>query len=249
MSDITIFHTNDLHGKFRPELAETIIAERAKAGCSMLVDAGDAVSSGNIYFRPGGEPVMAKMTELGYDAMTMGNREFHFMECGLKSKVRLADFPVLCGNLRAKNDKTVSSVGESVFFDLSGLRVGVLGLSVPMIRKGMTAEKLSPFWFEDPIDTAEVLVPVLRKDSDVLIALTHIGLKRDMELAERVSGIDLIVGGHSHDLLNDLIMVGNTAIAQAGWWGNCFGRVDISLSGSKGRPEITGEIIEVCARK
>lgn len=245
MSDFMIFHTNDLHGKLRPELAETITAERKAAGLSLLLDAGDAVSSGNIYFRPGGEPVLAGMNELGYDAMAMGNREFHFMEYGLKSKVGMAEFPVLCANLEAGGADV--PVGKSALFDLGGTRVAVLGLCVPMITRGMAARKVSPFLFDDPVETAAAMAPELKENSDFLIALTHIGLKRDLELAEKVPGIDLIIGGHSHDVLREMVFIGDTAVAQAGWWGNCLGRIDVSLS--EGRPRMSGDIMEVRSSK
>lgn len=102
MPDITILHTNDFHGKMPPLAQEIIAREKASSPNPVLLDAGDAVSSGNIYYRPCGEPILAKMTELGYDAMAMGNREFHFLAAGLRSKVKLARFPVLAANLRDK---------------------------------------------------------------------------------------------------------------------------------------------------
>ena len=226
MPDLTILHTNDFHGKLSDALADRIAREKSSAEHCILLDAGDAVSSGNIYYRPGGEPVLARMSDLGYDAMAIGNREFHFLGPGLKSKVKLARFPILCANLQSELDLGPSVV-PSVILDV-GMRVGIFGLTVPMVTKRMMVSKLSPFWFEDPIETAKGLVPKLRSGCELLIALTHIGLKADMELARLVPGIDIIVGGHSHATLDKPEVVGQTTIVQAGSWGRFLGRVDVS---------------------
>jgi 2',3'-cyclic-nucleotide 2'-phosphodiesterase (5'-nucleotidase family) len=243
MPDLTILHTNDLHGKMTDRAADIIAREKSAAGRCLLLDAGDAVSSGNVYYRPGGEPVLARMTELGYDAMVMGNREFHFLEAGLKSKVKLARFPILCANIRGKDGKLPPAVKPSASWDLDGLRVACFGLTVPMITKRMKVSRLSPYYFEHPIDIAAEIVPTLRPECDLLIALTHTGFRADMELAESVAGIDLVVGGHSHTVLNEPAMVGDTAIVQTGFWGHYLGKTEITIAGA--RPEIRTTLIDL----
>ena len=234
MPDLTILHTNDLHGKLSDVVAERIAREKASAEHCLLLDAGDAISSGNIYFRPGGEPVLARMSELGYDAMAMGNREFHFLGQGLKSKVKLAKFPILCANFESDFDigTLVCPCAAGV---IGGLKFVIIGLTVPMITKRMKASRLSPFWFEDPIETAKKFVPGLKAYSDLLIALTHIGLKADMELAQSVPGIDIIVGGHTHAVLQEPVTIAGTTIVQAGSWGRFLGRVDVRGTAISGK--------------
>lgn len=237
MPDLTILHTNDLHGKLSDRIAERIASEKASAEHCILLDAGDAISSGNIYYRPSGEPMLARMSEIGYDVMAMGNREFHFLAAGLKSKVKLARFPILCANLRSELDLG-QSVVPSVILDV-GLKIGILGLTVPMITKRMKVSKFSPFWFDDPIQTAVELVPELRSSCDLLIVLTHIGLKADMELARSAPGIDIIVGGHTHAVLHEPLVVGGTTIVQAGSWGRFLGRVDVRGT------HVSGKLIDI----
>lgn len=246
MAVLTILHTNDFHGKLTSHGAEIIAREKESSGPCLLLDCGDAVSSGNIYYRPGGEPILAQMSDLHYDAMVMGNREFHFLSTGLRSKVKLARFPVLCANICSKAGDVGPTVVPSMVFDIAGLRVGVFGLTVPMITKKMLASKVSPYWFADPIDTARELVAALRPQVDVLVALTHIGLQKDQELAGEISGIDLVVGGHTHAVLQEPRLVGRTAIVQAGWWGHYLGKVAYSPpSSSGGMPELRGELIDL----
>jgi 2',3'-cyclic-nucleotide 2'-phosphodiesterase (5'-nucleotidase family) len=243
MPEITILHTNDLHGKLSNHAAEIIAREKARSPNVLLLDAGDAVASGNIYYRPGGEPVLTLMSELGYDAMAMGNREFHFLAPGLKSKISLARFPILAANLRSRSDDLGSSVASSIMREVAGLSIAIFGLCVPMITKSMLSSKVSPFWFEDPLETAHSLVPMLREKADLLIGLTHIGVQADEELARSVDGIDLIVSGHTHAVMPEPKIIGNTAIVQAGWWGHYLGKVRISF-GPGGR-EIHGELVDL----
>jgi 2',3'-cyclic-nucleotide 2'-phosphodiesterase (5'-nucleotidase family) len=237
MPDLTILHTNDLHGKLSDRAAERIAREKSTAEHSLLLDGGDAIPSGNIYYRPGGEPILARMSELGYHAMAMGNREFHFLGPGLKSKVKLARFPILCANLHSELELG-QLVAPSLVVEV-GMKVGVFGLTVPMITKRMMVSKLSPFWFEDPVQAAKELVSELKAKTDLLIALTHIGLKADMELAQTVPGIDIIVGGHTHAVLDKPVLVGETSIVQAGAWGRFLGRVDVNGT------RISGKLIDL----
>lgn len=243
MPDLTILHTNDFHGKLTDAAARVIEREKSSAGSCLLLDAGDAISSGNIYYRPGGEPILARMSDLGYDAMAMGNREFHFLEGGLKAKVKLARFPVLSSNFRSSERSVVGSVSPSVQIGLDGVRTAIFGLTVPMITKRMKVSKLSPFCFEDPIEVAGRIVPVLRKDADLVIALTHIGLRKDQELAAAVPGIDIVVGGHSHAVLDEPRIIGCTVILQAGSWGRHLGKAEVALPSRPGDPVRVSETL------
>ena len=227
MSTITILHTNDLHGKLTTQAEEIITSERESTQSSLLLDSGDAISSGNIYFNPFGESILKRMSDLKYDAMAMGNREFHFLTKGLELKLRLAEFPVLCANIAG--DSVYQYVSSCVQLTIGEVRVIIFGLTVPMITEKMTARKFSPFVFHDPITTAMKLVPTLRPECDLLIALTHIGLKNDCLLAESVEGIDIISGGHSHSNLDEPLHINRTYILQAGWWGHFLGKAEFEL--------------------
>src|SRR5689334_23789135 len=101
-SVLTILHTNDFHNHLTEAQAEHLRQARQEAGeAVLLLDAGDAIASGNVTFRPGGEPILDLMSDVGYDVMTVGNREFHFSRMGFHAKLSRARFPVLCANVRA----------------------------------------------------------------------------------------------------------------------------------------------------
>lgn len=229
MPDITILYTGDLHGKLNLNAAERIKAEKADCDNCLLLDAGDAVSSGNIYWRPGGEPILARMSEIGYDMMALGNREFHFLQYGFKSKVSLAQFPILSANLKCNSDSTAPMIIPSITLNLAGLRVAVFGLTVPMITPQMLVRFISPYCFECPIKTAAEIVPVLRESANIVIALTHVGIEIDKEIASKIKGVDLIVGGHTHIAPAEPITVGNTKIVHSGWWGQYLGKIELRM--------------------
>ena len=97
----TLLHTNDFHNHLTDAQADYLRQMRTAVGTrGLLLDAGDAVASGNITYKPSGEAVLKTMNTIGYDAMTVGNREFHFSRPGFHCKVGLAHFPVLCANMR-----------------------------------------------------------------------------------------------------------------------------------------------------
>jgi len=254
---LTLIHTNDFHNRLTEAQANRLRLLRDSMGANgLLLDAGDAISSGNVTYRPGGEPILDRMTAIGYDAMTVGNREFHLTRVGFHCKLSRAGFPVLCANVRPTRTPVPSPPETAAASEVesrddalpvrpillcetaSGWRVVIFGLTVPMITERMFARKVSAYVFDDPLTVAANLVPQLRVRyaPDLLIALTHIGIARDRLLAASVPGIDLIIGGHSHVVLEQGERVGETLIAQAGCWGHYFGRIEAHKENSDERP-------------
>ncbi|HKQ18311.1 MAG TPA: bifunctional UDP-sugar hydrolase/5'-nucleotidase [Candidatus Eisenbacteria bacterium] len=123
-----------------------------------------------------------------------------------------------------------------------GKRVAIFGLTTRDLTKIVLFSRNGGVAVADPIAVARRLVPALRARADYVIALTHIGVSADKDLAAKVPGIDLIVGGHSHTELKRPAYAdrgsdpwqGGTPIVQAGAWGDRLGRTVLSLSG--GRP-------------
>jgi 2',3'-cyclic-nucleotide 2'-phosphodiesterase (5'-nucleotidase family) len=115
----------------------------------------------------------------------------------------------------------------------NGLRVGLFGLLVEMVKPHTCLAHLSHFTFEPPLSAAQEVISHLRPSVDVLICLSHLGLAGDRGLAERVKGLDLIVGGHSHTPLERPMRVGSTWIAQAAPYLQAFGRIDLSVKGDQ----------------
>lgn len=245
MPDITVLHTNDFHNQLDEQSANKLKAVREETG-ALLLDSGDAAWAGNIYFRPGGEPVLDQMNTAGYHAMTLGNREFHFTRMGLKSKISRASFTILCSNIRSV-DENPPPVSRNLQMQKSGCKVGILGVSVEMVTRRMRTAPFSAYYFEDPLQVAKEVVEMLRPRCDLIIAVNHIGLKRDIALAEQVQGIDLIISGHSHDILNEPVVISGIPIVQAGSHARYFGKVELNKLESGWK--VTSSLHELKVRK
>jgi 2',3'-cyclic-nucleotide 2'-phosphodiesterase (5'-nucleotidase family) len=210
---MTIIHTGDFHNKLGDADAERLAAIRDAHPGALMLDAGDAVGAGNLGFRPGGEPILERMSGLGYAAMTMGNREAHVWRNIVEMKVKSARFPVLSANLTLR--EPLERVRPYITTEVDGIRVGVVGLTVPMITRTMWSRHLADLIFENPHEIAARLAAELRPNVDLLILLSHLGVKEDRRLAE-TGDFDLILGGHSHVLTETPERIGNTWLCHTG---------------------------------
>lgn len=217
MPRVTLLQTSDLHGKLPPESAARLAALRHERAVDFLVDSGDVVGAGNLGVRPH-EPIWEAFNSLEYTAMAVGNREAHLWRSVMATKIAPARCPVLCANLevRAGPNPTLSHIVAPA---ADGTRVAFFGLTIPMITRAMWARHISDLLFAPPLQTAEELAPSLRAEADLVVLLSHLGLREDRRLAERVPGIDVILGGHSHIDLHKPERIGGTAIFQPGGFG------------------------------
>jgi len=192
-----IFHTSDLHNRLRPAAARRLAELKRAQSDSFLFDSGDAVAAGNLTFRPTGEPILRLMGEIGYDAMTMGNRESHPKAGALSQKLKDATFPILSANLVPRGGPLPPAIRAHVILERAGLRLAVFGLTPQMTKPGSLWAKVTDYVFEDPFAAATRVSEELRPQADLVICLSHCGLGMDRTLAE-IETIDLVLGGHTH---------------------------------------------------
>ncbi|MBS1704527.1 MAG: metallophosphoesterase [Armatimonadetes bacterium] len=216
---LRILHTNDFHGKLTEPMAAWIRAQ--KTPDTLYFDTGDCIRTGNLGVPLSIEPVWGLLRQAGCDASTLGNRESHPLGFAQRRKVEGAQHPILVANMADK-------AGEALFersrvFDVAGLRVGVFGVMVPMVTRTMTTAAASEYLWSQPIPTALEVAEELRPKVDLVIALTHIGIAQDRKLAEAGASIDIILGGHSHTVLEQPERVGSTSICQGGSHGKFLG--------------------------
>jgi 5'-nucleotidase/UDP-sugar diphosphatase len=250
--NLTILHTNDQHGHFmksssyvggmaaQSTLVNVVRAEVAEAeGYVLLLSAGDINTGVPESDMLDAEPDIKLMNMMGFDAMTLGNHEFDKPREVLLKQKEWAEFPFLSANV-VKKDTGETLVEPYIIKEFDGLKVAILGLTTEESPILVTPDHVADLEFKNPIDVAKELVPKLRKEADIVIALTHLGLKGgygyggfeapgDVQLAEAVQGIDAIVGGHSHTEMTEAEMVGDTLIVQAGSNGLYVGRIDLTV--------------------
>jgi 5'-nucleotidase len=223
---ITVLHTSDTHSCILPlnkNLADTMLAdrggflrriamlkqERRKDPGLLLFDCGDFSQGSSYYTMFKGDVEVELMNRMHYDAVTIGNHEFDF---GLDNMIRLfkmAEFPIVCSNYDFADTELKDIVKPYLVLKRQGVRIGVFALCPPL--EGLVSRKnYGPLKFLDPVEVTDRMVDVLRnrEKCDVVICLSHLGWEvsdyPDNELIKRTSGIDLILGGHSHTYLETL---------------------------------------------
>lgn len=221
MSGITILHTNDLHGKLSEEKLAVLLRERASA--DLYFDTGDLISAGNLAIPLAPDRAWPRLAEARCTASVLGNRESHVLTSAFTMKLAGATHPTLVANLR-RRDGGSTGLAASLELEVRWLRVGVFGVMVPMVTERMASRAASAFLWDQPIPVAAEVAAELRPRVDLLIALTHIGIAQDRKLAEAVPEIDLILGGHSHTVLEQPERIGSTWICQGGSHGRFIGR-------------------------
>ena len=246
---LVVLHTNDTHGhpvKFfkhpMPDVgglpARAVLVERIRKAHPyvLLLDAGD-VNTGrpeSTYFDA--RPDIEGYNYMGYDAVAVGNHEFDNGVEMLRTRMAWANFPFLSANVKTRAGRYLAK--PYIIKDFGRFKAAVFGLTTTDTRYATTPSHVAGLVFEDEVDTARRLVPLLRKEADVVIALVHMGIyptssRGSRRLASEVSGIDLIVDGHSHTLLSSPVRVRHTTtgrttpIVQAWKWGLVLGRTDL----------------------
>lgn len=252
ISHLTILHTNDLHGHLGPlsrvaTLARQIRTDVARrGGACVLWDAGDAEDTA-LYesSMTKGSAMMGILRAAGFELETLGNASV--IRYGQHVVPNLAEHfgrPLLCANLfEAATGRLIEGVVPYVVQSLGELTVGVIGLTDP--------NRFYRTFFGMDVHLAVDLLPglihaVRQAGAHIVILLSHLGGKSDQEVAAAVAGLDVIVGGHSHEELYPPCVVNNTLIVQAGAFGKFLGRLDLTIELPAGRIVASdGELIPV----
>lgn len=254
---LTIMHTNDTHARIDPfpegagvyeglggvvRRAALIRKIRSENGNSLLLDAGD-VFQGTPYFNfYHGALDLELMSMMGYDATTVGNHEFDNKVKGFVNVAHKANFPYLISNYDFAEAPAMGAfTSRFTIRKMAGVRVGIFGLGVafenlvlPELHEGVR--------HLDALEVAGKMVWKLRREQscEMVICLSHLGLEytseqvSDRVIAREVEGIDLIIGGHTHTLLERPVVweraVGRpTVISQVGHAGVVLGRLDFEF--------------------
>jgi 5'-nucleotidase len=251
---LTILHTNDTHSNIDPLPANhaqypnmggaarrhKLIQEiRSQEKNVLLLDAGD-IFQGTPYFNKyKGVLEMKLMTEMGYEASTLGNHDFDIGLDGFVNAQKFANFPFICSNYNFDNTPLKGGTIPYKLFQYPDFKVGVFALGIKpdgLIPKDLFGDTR----YFDPIVKAKEMVNILRdEDCDFIICLSHLGYEyaqvdqvSDKSLAANTEGIDLIIGAHTHTFLKTPSMFSNSnlnqmLVNQVGWGGINLGRIDV----------------------
>ena len=248
---LTILHTNDMHSHIHPFQSGRNIGLGGMAQRSaliknireenknvLLLDAGD-IFQGTPYFNMyKGELEIKLMSQMNYDAATIGNHDLDNGLVGLKKQLKHANFPFLIANYNFKNTILENTFSPYKIFDKNGIKVGVFGIGIEL--DGLVPKKLfGNTKYLDPIKISNKYAKLLKDKHkcDLVICLSHLGFKyksqkiSDLRLAKETKNIDLIIGGHTHTFLKKPVISKNlddknVIINQVGWGGINIGKID-----------------------
>ncbi len=269
---ITVLHTNDIHGGIMPRPAvfyekdpQRLIGGAAALaayvkkvkGPKILLDAGDWFQGTPEGALRGGQALAGVFNAVGYDALEVGNHEFDNGEKNLQEMIQELKAPVLCANVYHSVAQHASECKPWVVKDVAGVKIGIFGLLSTRMETGTMPESIAGLTFRRGIDEARGAVAALRdQGATVIIALTHQGFESpsgpafegDRTLAAQVEGIDLIVGGHTHTVLERGVRdeTHGTLIVQAGADLTCVGEVTLEIDpGTKKVVQSSARIVEL----
>ena len=257
---VTILHTNDQHsriesfpmdgGKFQglggfAQRAVLINEIRKVEKNILLLDSGD-IFQGTPYFNKyGGELEFKLMSEMGYDASTLGNHDFDAGINGFVKQLPHASFPFLNCNYDFTDTAMDGKIQTHKIFHFDDVKVGVFGLGIEL--NGLVPKDLyGGVRYNEPILNANRMAKQLKYDHgcDLVICLSHLGYKydekkvNDMDLAYQSRNIDLILGGHTHTFFTKPEEFPNAdgakvLVNQVGWAGIYLGRLDFYFERKK----------------
>ena len=262
---LIILHTNDMHSHIHPftsgrnkglggvaQRAALIKQIRKQEEHVLLLDAGD-IFQGTPYFNfYGGELEFKLMSEMKYDAVTLGNHDFDNGLKGLKKQLPHANFPFLIANYDFSDTILNDTFKPYKVFRKGDLKIGVFGIGIEL--EGLVPKKLyQKTVYQDPIEKANYYASLLKqkKRCDLVICLSHLGFKyktnklSDMQLAKQTKNIDLIIGGHTHTFLKKPVSQLNlekreVLINQVGWAGINIGKIDFHFSQNNSEKKVFG---------
>jgi len=239
---LTILHTNDLHGRVQQLLRIATLVRRIRnevemeGGYCLYLDAGDSEDTTHLESSlTKGSAMEAMLRGAGCDYVALGNAiPLRYGPEAVENLAIRFGKPLLCGNMFDKGGTLINGLTPYSIQTLGKLKVGLIGLTDPMdIYK--TVFKLN---VKNPADVLpDLITQVHSQGARLIILLSHLSSPADQRVAENIPGIDVIIGGHDHKKLYPPLDINRTVIAQAGEYGQFLGRLNLAID-----PE-TGETI------
>lgn len=234
MEEIHIYHTNDIHSRLAhwPRIEQAYLKGRAHyeqqtKTTFYAFDLGDAVDQYHPLIQATqGRFMIERLNAAQIDAVTIGNNEGVSLDKTILNQLYdIADFDVVIANLKDEGKQPAWGETFKTYETSEGTRVGIFGLTFPFHKS------YGPMgWqIEEPLEIIAEIVKEHRKEVDVLIFLSHLGVHYDREVADKIEGIDLILGAHTHHVLDHGEWLNDTLLAACGCYGTYLGHIELVL--------------------
>ncbi|MFS0750994.1 bifunctional metallophosphatase/5'-nucleotidase [Oceanobacillus sp. 1P07AA] len=237
---LTFYFTNDLHSHFLqwPKVAAYLLhkqeTHKTNQETFWTLDIGDHVDRSHpITEASRGKANIDLLNQLNYDVVTLGNNEgITLSHDELYHLYDHANFSVVCSNLESLDGQLPAWLKRSEIKETaSGIRIGFLGLTAPF----NAFYELLDWYIDNEFDVLDRYITELEKETDIIVLLSHLGISVDQEIARRYPSVDIIMGGHTHHLLQEGERINHTLITAAGK--HCFyvGEVTVEWSHEENR--------------
>lgn len=259
MKKVVILHTNDEHGSIENFAKIASIRDDLENNNEyddvIIVSGGDAFSGNPVvdeYVIDGenlrGKPMIDLMNEVGYEASVLGNHEFDYGQERLKASMEMSNYPMLLANVEVdENEADIPQPDPYTMIETdSGINLSFLGL-IQVQESGYPSTLPTNLYglnYLNPRDTLEEYMH-LKDESDAFVLLSHVGHNWNQEVAEEYSGIDAIVGGHSHTAVQEATKIEDTLITQAGSDLEFLGKIVLTFNEENNVVDSKGELIKL----
>jgi S-sulfosulfanyl-L-cysteine sulfohydrolase len=251
---LTILQINDTHGYLEPhpelfwqgDQAEyrlsggyarllTIFKQvrRERNGAVLALDNGDTFHGTFHAVHSEGEAFIEPVNLLGLDAWTV-HWDFAYGPDRMRELAAMLNHPLLACNCYVKASGELAYPAFTVI-ERSGVRVGIIGIAATILDKTMPPSFSEGLRFT--LGNAELPghIRALRERErvELVVVLSHLGFPQDVKLASEVAGIDILLSGHTHNRMDEPLVVNGATIIQSGCHGSFVGRLDVELEGEQ----------------
>ena len=213
---LTIMHTNDVHGHHEPQRdgnggaarQATVVKQiRDEVDNHLLLDAGDRFTGTLFHVQYRGQDSVQIMNAMDYDVIALGNHEFDDGSEVLANFVNGLEMPSLSANIDFSEDPLLAGLVEpSVILEVGGERIGIIGLTAPETEYLAKPGEYLVFHYDLIGITQSEVDKMVAEGINKIIVLSHIGYGPDLQVAQGVSGVDVVVGGHTNTFLSNTYM-------------------------------------------
>ncbi len=211
--ELTIMHTNDVHAEHEPGRSgdggaarqATVVRQiRDEVANHLLLDGGDRFTGTLFHIQWLGQDSAQIMNMIGYDAMTLGNHEFDNGDEVLAAFVDALEFPVVTANVDFSDSPLLAGkIEPMVTLEVGDGSVGIIGLVTPESEILSSPGPELVFEYDLVSVTQNAVDALTAAGVNKIILVTHIGYAADVEVAQQVSGVDVVVGGHTNTFLSN----------------------------------------------
>ena len=256
---VMILYSNDEHGSLDNFAKIASLKEKYENDDRyddvILVSSGDAFSGNPVVDQYiinnkdlRGKPIIDLMNKAGYQLSVLGNHEFDYGQKRLNENIEFANFPLLLANIKLDEDKAILKQPPpyKIIETKQGVKLAFVGI-VQINNDGYPStlvSNLEGLDFLSPTKTVQNYL-YLKDKNDVLILLSHNGHSWNLNLARNLKNIDVIIGGHSHTVVQKAAQVEDTLVTQAGSNLDYLGKIILTFDRNNNLIDSMGELIDL----